>query len=91
MQLQWAQIKDGKFEYYFGPKENADTIVFVHGLGANLTQFKKQCDHFGDRFQILAPNIIGHGASQSTRPFDLASCAQDIIDLLNALNIDKIH
>ncbi|MGD1849917.1 MAG: alpha/beta fold hydrolase [Cyanophyceae cyanobacterium] len=91
MNLQRAHIKGGTLEYYLGPRESADTIVFVHGLGANLKQFSRLFDYFGDRFQILAPNIIAHGFSQSNRPFDLASCAQDVVDLLDILNIDKVQ
>ena len=91
MNLQRTQVRGSILEYYLGPKEDADTIVFVHGLGAHLKQFARQFDYFGDRFQILALNMVGHGASQSKGPFDLASCAQNIIDLLDALNLDKVH
>ncbi|MEM9218790.1 MAG: alpha/beta hydrolase [Cyanobacteria bacterium P01_F01_bin.150] len=91
MNLQCTKIRTGTLEYYLRQRKNADTVVFVHGLGANLEQFAKQCDYFDNRFQVLILNLSGHGSSQSIRPFDLASCAQDIIYLLDALNIDKVH
>lgn len=85
------QIGQGTLEYQLREKPNSPTLVFLHGLGANQTQFDKQIDFFAHAYQLLTLNVRGHGRSHSSEPFSLAGCAQDLITLLDALAVEQFH
>ena len=89
--METIKTSTSTIEYQFSPNPGCSTIVFLHGLGANLTQFTNQHLFFADRFQVLSLNAPGHGKSRSSVAFSLAACAQDVIDLLDALSIGRFH
>lgn len=91
MNLQIFENQNSKIEYFFKPKKRSSTLVFVHGLGANLEQFSDQFKFFSKSFQVLAINVSGHGHSSSTLEFSLFNCANDVIDLIKELRIEKFH
>lgn len=90
------KLGDVELEYVLSANENKDTILFVHGLGANLSQFENQHGFFKKKFQVLTVNLRGHGEStslpdQGKSPFKLSDFAKDLILLLDELNIPKVH
>lgn len=91
-----VQLGKIKMEYLLTGVENNDTILFVHGLGANLNQFEKQHQYFQDRYKILSVSLRGHGNTTSLREltesdFELSRLGDDIIMLIDILGIDKFH
>lgn len=91
MTLNSARTSTATIEYQLSPNPGAPTLLFLHGLGANLTQFAAQHRFFADRFQVLSVNLPGHGNSSASAAFSLAACAQNIIELSDALSIDRFH
>lgn len=91
MKLETIETKKSTIEYCLVNKTGSPTLVFLHGLGANQEQFSGQCAYFSQDFQVLTLNVRGHGESRSTEPFTLAGCAQDLVDLLDALDIKRCH
>ncbi len=91
-----TKIEKINIEYLLTGKEKADTILFVHGLGANLSQFEKQHQFFNDRHKVLSISLRGHGNTTSLfeltqSDFELEKMSQDIIRLLDKLKIKNIH
>lgn len=92
------KLKLGKInlEYFLSGKENKETIVFVHGLGANLSQFENQHKFFQNKYKVLSLDLRGHGDTTALREltesdFELSKLSNDIVMLLDALNIEKVH
>ncbi|MCD5426092.1 MAG: alpha/beta hydrolase [Methanosarcinaceae archaeon] len=92
------KVKLGKIdlEYFFSENENENTVIFVHGLGANLSQFENQHDFFQDKYNVLSINLRGHGnttASQELTELDftVSELSNDIIMLFDILGIKKAH
>lgn len=90
------QLGEIKMEYLLTGVENKDTILFVHGLGANLSQFEEQHQYFQDTYRILSISLRGHGNTTSSREltesdFELSRLSDDIIMLIETLGIDKFH
>jgi 3-oxoadipate enol-lactonase len=51
-----------------------------------------QADHFGRDHQVILVDPPGHGKSQKlTVPFTFAECEQCIVDVLDALDIERSH
>ncbi len=83
-------------EYRITGEGNSETLLFVHGLGANYRQFEKQHDYFSKDLMVLSVNLRGYGNSTVLQPsspadFALGKMGEDIIDLLDALAIERVH
>lgn len=51
-----------------------------------------QSSYFADRFQVIVVDPPGHGASSPlTRTFTFAECARVVVQILDALSIDRTH
>jgi pimeloyl-ACP methyl ester carboxylesterase len=90
------ELRDTYIEYLLTGEENQDTILFLHGLGADLSQFERQHLFFENRYRVLSINLRGHGASRpigkySPQKFHLCKLAMDIIKVLDKLDIDYVH
>jgi pimeloyl-ACP methyl ester carboxylesterase len=60
-----ATTQTGKatLEYQWRERLGRPTLVFLHGLGANQTQFNHQLDFFASDYQLVTLNVRGHGRS----------------------------
>jgi 3-oxoadipate enol-lactonase len=68
VKVQKAKLDTGiSIEYSLTGVENDETILFLHGLGPNLHQFKPQEAFFRKPYQVLLVSLRGHGGS-STPP-----------------------
>lgn len=90
------QLGKINMEYLLTGVENKETILFVHGLGANLSQFENQHQYFQDRYKVLSICLRGHGNTHSIKElseqdFKLSILANDIIMLLDTLGINNVH
>lgn len=85
-----------EIDYLLTGENNPSTILFVHGLGANLSQFERQHEYFSNKFRVLSINLRGHGNSvlpgeSKSATFELSAMGSDIIELLDDLDIDRVH
>jgi 3-oxoadipate enol-lactonase len=78
--------------YELSGKKGAPVVVLSHSLGATLTMWEPQMDSLNPHFQVLRYDMRGHGSSDVTPgPYTLELLAEDVIGLLDALNIDRVH
>ena len=96
MQKEIIYLEEVNIEYFLSGIENEQTILFVHGLAANLTQFENQHNFFQNNYKVLSLNLRGHGNTNTTKKtshsdFELPKITQDIITLLDELKIEKVH
>lgn len=78
------------------PRPGAETLVFVHGAGGNLTQFQPQLEFFARSYRVLVPSLRGHGQSgcpreQGLEAFRLDVMARDLIELFGQLETGPVH
>lgn len=72
---------------------NGDPIVFLHtGLQTGSIDFEAQREYFKEKFQVILPDLRGHGNSVSD---DFANyfydSATDIKETLDDLDIESVH
>ncbi|WKN45490.1 alpha/beta fold hydrolase [Tunicatimonas pelagia] len=94
--MHFIRLENLNIEYNLSGNKENETILFVHGLGANLNQFEKQHEYFSDSFQVLSINLRGHGESsfsyQPNQPdFTLSAMREDVIKVLDHLAIEQVH
>jgi 3-oxoadipate enol-lactonase len=63
-------------------------IVFIHGLGWNLSLWHPELARLGDRYHIVAGDTRGHGGSDAPAgPYDIAMFAADWAALMDAMGL----
>ena len=78
---------------YLKSKENP-WIIFIHGIGGNSGTFSPQLKAFKDHFNILIPDLRGHGLSKNlAKPevghYSLELISNDVFRLMDHHNIEK--
>ncbi len=78
--------------YELDGNPNSPTLIFSNSLGSDLTMWDWVLPKLKDQFQILRYDTRGHGQSEVLPgPYTLDQLGQDVIDLLNALHIEKVY
>ncbi len=85
-----------RLEHFITGRSNKETILFVHGAGANASQFEMQHKFFSDRYKVVSLSLRGHGLSPTPSPnitklYSIEDNANDIIELIDNLNLHNIH
>lgn len=67
-----------------------EPLVFIHGLGEVKEGWSNQFE-FADQFELIIPDLRGHGEYHSPGEISIQSFAADVINLLKDLNIESAH
>jgi len=71
---------------------NGETMVFLHGLGSNSTDWQQQIDYFSQKYRVIAIDCRGHGRSDKPDgQYTIPLFSDDMVKLLNHLEIDCFH
>ncbi|WP_144510446.1 alpha/beta fold hydrolase [Bacillus sp. FJAT-22090] len=72
---------------------NGEPIVFLHtGLQTGLTDFIFQREYFGNTYQVISPDLRGHGQSKTNNIQNFfEDSAKDLSETLAHLNIKNVH
>ena len=67
------------------------TIIFLHGVGGRALLWNRQMQYFCEHgYDVYAPDLYGHGDSQSTEPkqgdFTFMELRQDSLELFDWIN-----
>ncbi len=73
-------------EYHLTQNTDKETIIFIHGLGTNLSQFEKQHCYFCKTYQVLSITL-----SLEKNNHSLNTIATEIKTLLVKLHINHVH
>jgi len=95
-------IKTKNFETYINRsgEKNSETILFLHGSGPGVTaqaNWKYQLDECSERYDCLAPDLLGFGESSHPDPLPknrqgwMDLWVDQLIELLDELDLQKVH
>src|SRR6185436_16089500 len=66
------------------------TLIFLSGLGDSAHCYDRIAPRFADKFHVLALTRRGHAESDMPESgYDLDTLVDDILDFMDALNIEK--
>jgi pimeloyl-ACP methyl ester carboxylesterase len=66
-------------------------VLLIHGLTASSLFFQKQIPALAGHFQVIAPDLRGHGLSEaSTDHLTIRRLAEDLKQLIDHLNLSEI-
>jgi pimeloyl-ACP methyl ester carboxylesterase len=77
--------------YYDGGA--GETLVLIHGLGANAAGWVEQIEELSTSYRVVAMDLRGHGGSghRPEEPATIRAYADDIAALLKGLRVDRAH
>lgn len=74
-------------EYGQGPP-----VLLLHGLGSSTCDWEHQRKALAAGYKVILFDLRGHGRSDRPRgPYSIAGFAEDVIELLAHLQLEKIH
>ncbi|MDQ1207588.1 3-oxoadipate enol-lactonase [Acinetobacter baylyi] len=73
-----------------GP-ENAPAIVFSNSLGTDHGMWQPQVAALKSQYRVVTYDTRGHGQSDVIENTTLQNLGEDVLDILDALNIEKAH
>jgi 3-oxoadipate enol-lactonase len=88
------QIKGNgiQINYELSGKKGTPVVVLSHSLASSLVMWNPQMDALNPYFQVLRYDMRGHGKTEViSGPYTLELLADDVIGLLDALKIDRVH
>ncbi|PLT33276.1 alpha/beta fold hydrolase [Bacillus sp. V5-8f] len=81
------RTESGMPYFHFG---SGEPLLLIHGLG----EFKEGWVHqfeLSDEFELIIPDLRGHGEYAKTEGISIQSFASDLIGLLKELSLDSAH
>jgi len=67
-------------------------LILLHGNGESAEYFSNQMDCFARSFHVIALDTRGHGQTpRGDAPFTLDQFAQDLLEFMDARQIEKAH
>ncbi|BBP82148.1 MULTISPECIES: alpha/beta fold hydrolase [unclassified Pseudomonas] len=85
-------VGDLDIAYYEGGPASGETIVMVHGFGANKDNWLRMARHFTERYHVIVPDLPGFG--DSSRPagsYDVGTQAERLASFIATLGAGKVH
>ncbi len=81
----------GNLVRYARAGETGPVVVLVHGIASRAAQWHQVMHLLGDGFQVIAPDLLGHGLSAKPRgDYSLGAQACGLRDLLASLGHDRV-
>lgn len=88
------QVDGMHIAYLEGPRrEGQDTLVMVHGFGANNLNWLRLARHLKEDFHLIAPDLPGHGQSTQNPElnYSIDNQVENLAAILKALEVNQAH
>jgi 3-oxoadipate enol-lactonase len=83
---------EARIHYALEGQNGMPVLVFSNSLGANYSMWDAQANEFRKKLRVLRYDTRGHGQSSSTPgPYAIEQLAKDVVALLDALDLDRVH
>ncbi|TVP52988.1 MAG: alpha/beta fold hydrolase, partial [Halomonadaceae bacterium] len=94
MESRTLQVDGMDIAYLESPRrEGQETLVMVHGFGANNLNWLRLARHLQQDYHLIAPDLPGHG--QSTQDlslnYSIEHQVENLAAILKALDLDNVH
>ncbi|GAC1334058.1 MAG: alpha/beta fold hydrolase [Candidatus Dormibacteria bacterium] len=88
MELKSTSLHGHRIAYY--EAGSGPTLVLVHGIGGSGRTWKRVIPRLAERFHVVAPDLMGHGASERLRgDYSLGAHASTVRDLMVKLGVER--
>src|SRR6266705_6549578 len=90
--MPFATIAGDRIHYLLEGPAGSHVLMFSNSLGTNFSMWDPQAREFDKHFRILRYDTRGHGQSSVTPgPYSIEQLGKEVIALLDALQLDRVH
>ena len=90
--MPFIDTKDLRMHYQLDGPAGTATLALSNSLGTNLSLWEPQLPVFAMDFRVLRYDSRGHGQTSATPvEYSVELLARDVLQLLDALNLDRVH
>src|SRR5438445_10620301 len=90
--MPFATIAGARIHYLLEGPASSHVLMFSNSLGTNFSMWDLQAREFNKHFRILRYDTRGHGQSSVTPgPYSIEQLGKDVIALVDALQLDRVH
>jgi 3-oxoadipate enol-lactonase len=90
--MAFAEIDGLRIHYELSGDAGKPVLVLSHSLGVAMTMWEPQLKELGFHFRLLRYDTRGHGRSDApTGPYSVGDLGADVVQLMDALGIEKAH
>lgn len=90
--MAFVQLKDVRIHYDLTGPSAAPALIFSNSLGATFSMWDAQIPALAKQFRVLRYDTRGHRESSATPgPYSIEQLARDVLSLLDALQLDRVH
>ena len=90
--MPFVELQDARIHYVLEGPPEASVLAFSNSLGTNYSMWDLQAAEFRKNFRILRYDTRGHGQSSVTPgPYSIEQLGKDLLGLLDALHLDRVH
>lgn len=87
-----CRLDNSPIVYYVADNNHKEWVLFLHAAFVNHNMFNSQAEFFKSNYNVIVPEIIGHGESTNTKKGDsIEKMSQWIYEILEKHNIERIH
>ncbi|MHA1910870.1 MAG: alpha/beta fold hydrolase, partial [Candidatus Kariarchaeaceae archaeon] len=88
----YVSVNDQEIYYHDYPREDTETIIFLHYGTGNLSMWNAMLSSFIDDFRVITCDLRGHGcSSKPIRGYHIDDFADDVNLLMERLSIIKAY
>jgi len=88
----FLELPDRQIAYRLEGCDSKPVVMLAHGLLADLTLWDEVAAALTDQYRVLRYDLRGHGNSTATAaPYTLGTLADDVVAVLDALAIERVH
>jgi 3-oxoadipate enol-lactonase len=81
-----------EMNYELSKEKDAPVVVLSHSLACSMVMWQPQLEVLESHFRVLRYDMRGHGKSEANEgAYTLEQLAADVIGLLDALELDRVH
>ena len=81
-----------RIAYRFDGPADQPVLLLSNSIGTDLSMWDPQIEGLTEHFQVLRYDSRGHGASDvPAGPYSVDRLGRDVIELLDSLNISRVH
>ncbi|HBX56150.1 alpha/beta fold hydrolase [Pseudomonas sp. UBA2684] len=85
-------VGDLSIHYYEGGPSSGETLLMVHGFGANKDNWLRFARHFTARYHVIALDLPGFGdSSKPQASYDVGTQTERLAAFTAALKIKRLH
>ena len=80
------------YQTFGKPQLGKNTVVFIHGVGLDLSLWQGQVDALKGEHNIITYDMLGHGLSPNAQAgISLDTLAHQLYELLDHLKLEQVH